>query len=126
MSTCQKGHLCGLLLYSTPRRMVPAHQSCHSLHEELTRICPSPATCGWGMLPIFSIHRLKAQDPQKFPFCPTMTDDLIVSSSFLPHIAQYARGTLFCFLVAMSHSWSPYLLMSLCALYSTKLQVPKQ
>lgn len=85
-----------------------------------------PATCGWEMLPVFSIHRLKAQDPQKPPFRPTMADDLIASSSFLLHNAQNARGTLFCFLVAMLHTWSPCLLMSLCALYSTKLQVPKQ
>lgn len=86
----------------------------------------SPATCGWEMLPVFSIHPLKTQDTQNSPFRPTMADDLIVSSSFLPHTAQYACGTLFCFLVAMSHTWSPCLLMSLCALYSTKLQVPKQ
>lgn len=62
----------------------------------------SPATCGWEMLPVFSIHRLKAQDPQKSPFRPTTADDLIASSSFLAHNAQYARGTLFYFLVAMS------------------------
>lgn len=47
----------------------------------------SPATCGWEMLPVFSIHPLKTQDTQNSPFRPTMADDLIVSSSFLPHTA---------------------------------------
>lgn len=93
----------------------------------------SPATCGWEMLPVFCLLYIRTQSPGSpevsLPLPPpsaAMADDLIASSSFLPHNAQHARGTLFCFLVAMSHTWSPCLLISLCALYSTKLRVPKQ
>lgn len=131
----KKGNLFRLLLYSTPRRTVPAHQPCHTLHVALTPSCLShhPLSVGGKCGPPSLVNKslwpytlTQSQgSPRSLCFTP-ITDDPIPSFCFFPYNAQTCTWNATALLSGNVTYLITCLLMSLCVLYSTKLWVLKQ